>query len=135
MRKVSIQAAEKFHAGQPFKSKNTEVRIETYSNFIQVRMFLFGNVIAQRDLFDCDFQITTSGWPTSTTKSRLNALSSVYSQGNYDLHVHIHRGQIYLCNRPWSGEPTYVGEWRQLHGLETPTTEELTEALSRLSLD
>ena len=135
MRKVSIQAAEKFHAGQPFKSKNTEVRIETHNTFTPVRMFLYGRVIAQRDIHDWDFQISTTGFPTMLTKSRLNALGSKYSQGNYDLHIYTYRGQIYLSGQPWSGEPTYVGEWHELHGLETPTTEELTEALSQLRWD
>lgn len=57
-------------AGKRFRSKNTTVEsIQGASN-----MFLFNNLIAVKE--GGEIRISNAGWPTNTTRNRLNAILS-----------------------------------------------------------
>jgi hypothetical protein len=91
MRKVTEKAVNAFTRGRRFTSKNTSVVVDDRGG---VSLCLFGNVIATRDERP-QVSITTAGWPTTTTKERLNGLPGV--------RVHTTRGQLYLNEEPWDG--------------------------------
>lgn len=62
---------------------------------------LHGNVIAEwRDPTRSELWITNAGWPTVTTRERLNALPGVS--------VTQHKGKQYLNGVEWNGEWTKV---------------------------
>ena len=85
---------EAFIDGTPFRRDNTEVRVTDYS----VSIYLFGNKIAYRNE-DGTF-ISSCGWPTNTTKDRLNALPNV--------RIHQLKGMWYLNGNKWDGSSTRV---------------------------
>lgn len=91
MSKISEQAADAFVNNYSYKNNNTEVII-CAGNI--TRLFLHRNLIAEKD--DKGTRITTCGWNTSTTKSRLNALPGVY--------VTTIKGELYLNDKFWDGE-------------------------------
>ena len=70
MRKVTEQAVAAFMNGYNFKSGNTEVRDSA--------MYLHGNKIAEWR--DGELWITNAGWPSNTTKERLNGIPGVSIQ-------------------------------------------------------
>lgn len=93
MKRIDEQVAKAFLAGrQRTFSKNTQVYTGTDGN---VWLMLFGNPIARRD-GDRIF-ITTSGWPTKTTLSRLNALPGVLTRNAKSI------GGLHLNGKPWDG--------------------------------
>ena len=73
MRKIAQDAARAFCDNRKFSRSNTQVRISTtIGDQPMTELILHGHVIARRrngQLF-----VTLAGWPTPTTKSRLNAL-------------------------------------------------------------
>ena len=73
MRKIAQDAARAFCNHRKFNRDNTQVRTGvTIGNQPMTELILHGNIIARRrngQLF-----MTLAGWPTPTTKSRLNAL-------------------------------------------------------------
>lgn len=71
MKKISYDAAVAFKEGQKFKRSNTEVLLGRRS----VSLYLYNNRIAR----ECDgvLQIGMCGWPTQTTRDRLNVLLRV----------------------------------------------------------
>lgn len=102
MSKISQDAARAFENSQPFKRGNTEVVVESTTeqpgNDAPLQepttyLLLHGNVIA----FDGPYGrfVTCAGWPTQTTKSRLNALAGV--------EVKTVKGQLMLNGEPWHG--------------------------------
>jgi hypothetical protein len=104
MRKISQDAADSFHADKNFKNGNTQVISEDCGNV--VRLYLFGNCIAQRTPLATT--ITTDGWMTNTTKERLNALNGV--------HINQEKGKWYLNGEPWNGDNVIIGAfgiWRE----------------------
>ena len=97
-----------FIDGTPFRRDNTEVRVTDYA----VSIYLFGNKIATRYIglglmFDVkkpnEVIITNCGWPTNTTKDRLNALPNV--------RINQLKGVWYLNGEKWDGS-TRVVCWR-----------------------
>jgi hypothetical protein len=91
MNKISRKAAAAFVEGKSFDnnySGNTQVYVE---NDGWVRMYLFDNEIARRK--DDKTWISTAGYPTRTTKMRLNELPGV--------HIHHHKYELYLNNQLW----------------------------------
>ena len=75
MRKVTRQAAEAFIAGKSRSIGNTMVVVAEDT----VIMLLHGNVIAKRAVDNTkQFEVTLAGWPTPTTKERLNGLLTSY---------------------------------------------------------
>ena len=67
------------------------------------RLYLHGNLIAEHRVDGV--WITNAGWPTPTTKDRLNAINEVsIHQKNYGW---------YLNGNPWDGEWVRIGSTKQ----------------------
>ena len=90
-KKVSTTIADAWFRGEAKRLSNTETDGET--------IWLFGNAIAWWTGPD-RFTITTAGYPTVTTKERLNALPGVQ--------VHQHKGELYLDSKRWNGKETVI---------------------------
>ena len=90
MRKITHQAIDAFQRGQYFNSVNTIVEVEG-----NVNLYLYNNLIASWNPILGTLHITDSGWPTLTTKERLNGLPGV--------HVYEKAGQLYLNGSKWNG--------------------------------
>jgi hypothetical protein len=95
MRKITEQAALAFLRRENFKLSNTEVKVEDNV----VRMYLFGNLIAQKTPLATT--ITNCGWSTPTTKERLNGLSNVS--------IVQKKGYWYLNGKLWDGKNIIIG--------------------------
>ena len=89
MRKVSKEAASALLGYRKYNNGNTKVKL--YPKYSE--MTLFGNAIARFYLEGNELYIRTAGWPTITTKDRLNAfcIISVWTE-DY---------QMYLNGQPW----------------------------------
>ena len=73
MSKISNDAAHAFNGGYDFKRSNTEViKYDT-----EIRMYLHNNLIAKKIYGDGTY-LSSCGWETATTKSRLNAILDLY---------------------------------------------------------
>jgi len=75
MRKITQNAANAFIAGRPFASGNTTVTINSEG---YIAMYLHGNLIARRPMLSREVEMTLAGWPTVTTRERLNGLCQSY---------------------------------------------------------
>lgn len=96
MRKITKDAADAFHAGLKFRHGSTEVKVEDNV----VRMYLFGNLIAQKTPLATT--ISDGGYGQSaTTKERLNGLNNV--------RIVQKKGRWYLNGKIWDGENTIIG--------------------------
>lgn len=95
MQQITRLMREAFQESKPFKKDNTEVRVTDFGTYI----YLFKNRIAHKDNYG-NIYITTSGWPTRTTKDRLNALPGVS--------INQHKGYWYLNGNKWDGSTTMV---------------------------
>lgn len=95
MQKITKLMRDAFMSNTNFKSDNTEVRVTEQCTSI----YLFGNRIAYKNNED-NMYITTCGWPTRTTKDRLNALPNV--------HITQLKGMWYLNGEKWDGSSTSV---------------------------
>jgi hypothetical protein len=71
MRKITEQAVSAFLSGRPFHQANMVCQPETDG---RVFMYLHGNRIACR-YADGTIKGTLAGWPTVTTRDRLNGLA------------------------------------------------------------
>lgn len=91
MRKIEMQACYAFSHALKFKSGNTETRVA--NGFSQ--LLLHGSVIAQQNLVDGALAITLAGYPTRTTRSRLNALLA---------HLGYTHGIGQRMGTPWIGD-------------------------------
>ena len=97
MRKITEKACRAFQNGNNVTISNTQVKIEDN----MAKMFLWGNLIAKKDLLTGKTLINLQGYNTATTKERLNGLSGVQlTQKNW---------QLYL-----NGEPISSCEWVQV---------------------
>jgi len=102
---ISLAAARALQNGMIFNSTNTTVQGVLTPHGMSWEMRLHGNLIAyitapvsltgQGLLF-----VSTCGWDTQTTRSRLNALSGVRVQRI--------RGVLHLNGEPWDGEKIAV---------------------------
>jgi hypothetical protein len=93
-RKATLQAAQAFVDGEKLKLENTEVRVEDG----KVRLYLFGNLIAER--YAGRLKISSAGCDANITRERLNGLPRV--------NIYVKRGQWYLNSEPWNGGWTEV---------------------------
>ena len=95
MRKITEEAISAFLAGQDFHKSNTQVVVSEN----ETSLFLHGNKIAKLDNKGV-LSITTAGWPSPTTRERLNGLPgvSVYQKDH----------TLYLNNQEWDGSWTEV---------------------------
>ncbi len=75
MRKITRAACDAFLHGRDWSSGNTSVIVNG-----AVRMYLHGNLIAEMrngdDLHKRTIRVTLAGWPTPTTRERLNGILS-----------------------------------------------------------
>ncbi len=78
MRKITEKVSRAFFAGEPLTTGNTGVTVEGDS----VRMYLHANLIAHKNRGA--LLITLAGWPTPTTRERLNGLLEI---GGYNERV------------------------------------------------
>jgi hypothetical protein len=79
MRKIEQQLRAAWQLGPPLNISNSAVT----QNGKEIRLVLFGNVIAERHYDKPGFSFTLAGWNTPTTRSRLkNVLGlDVYNKG------------------------------------------------------
>ena len=90
MRKITRSAYQAFISKEPFAKSNTTVQVSEDGG---VQLLLFGNTIAKQK--DGTLSITTAGYPTNTTKERLNAFPGV--------RIHQSKGVWYLNDLFWDG--------------------------------
>lgn len=72
MRKITHDATDAFIHGIDFRRDNTEVAPTDRS----IALYLHGNRIARGDMETGKITLTLAGWPTVTTRERLNGLLS-----------------------------------------------------------
>ena len=71
MRKITKEVVEAFFSWKDYRKGNTTVCVA----FGRVEMRLFGHMIAYNENFkNKGVFITNAGWPTNTTKERLNGI-------------------------------------------------------------
>ena len=77
-RQITKQAVKAFMQGENFKLSNTEVK----ANCKEIKMYLFGNCIAER--VGERIRVTLAGYNTNTTRERLNGIPNCkISQKNF----------------------------------------------------
>jgi hypothetical protein len=94
MRQITIESVDAFNNNRPFKKSNMEVTV--YND--KTCLWLFGNCIATKE--GGSIRITDCGWPTVTTKERLNGLDGVS--------INQSKGQWYLNGEKWDGRLTTI---------------------------
>lgn len=75
MRKIEAETIAAVRRGQCWRKGNMEVWVSPESGVIRVK--LHGNTIATRTLAG-EWAFTLAGWPTPTTRSRINALARAF---------------------------------------------------------
>lgn len=96
MRKITKDAIEAFLNGDSFSRSNTKVEIELDK---EVVLSLFTHPIATK-LPNGEILVTNAGYPTVTTKERLNGIPGVSIQQR--------KGQWFLNGSPWDGAWIHV---------------------------
>lgn len=91
MRKITREALQAFINKEPFSKSNTTVHV---SEDGEVTLLLHGNSIAKQ--VNGVLSICSAGWPTNTTKERLNSLPGV--------RIHSANGVWYLNGMYWDGD-------------------------------
>lgn len=102
MRKITEQAARALLTRTPFKSGNTQVKItaEANSDTPVARMYLHGNLIAE--LRGYNLHATLAGWPTPTTRERLNGICNLAGvPGFYQRDHRQFRGEWEIDSDEW----------------------------------
>ena len=97
-KKITTESIKNFLDGVPFKKSNMEVSREGTIYYLK----LFDNKIAAR-LSDGRIWITNAGWPTKTTKERLNALPGV--------NIVQKDCEWFLNGMAWNGKPIFVNKF------------------------
>jgi hypothetical protein len=91
MKQVTRNSVDCLLSGGTKRFSNTLV--ETVGNIS--KMYLFGNLIAIFDHSTSKLEIRNAGWPSNTTKERLNGLPNV--------RIHQHKWEWYLNGNLWDG--------------------------------
>lgn len=78
MRKIEQNMIEAIQSGKSRTFGNTTVA--TYGLHDPIHVYLHGNRIAE--LSQSELLLTLAGWPTATTRSRLNALLRAFAPGS-----------------------------------------------------
>lgn len=99
---INEEMAQAFTTGKTKSKGNTVIQVRNWqdTDVEFVIMLLHGNPIARREIASGKLFITLGGYPTPTTKARLNALPGVS--------VRIKAGQVYLNGEKWDGFWTEV---------------------------
>ena len=126
MRKIAQDAARAFCNHRKFSRANTQVRTSTtIGDQPMTELLLHGNVIARRrngQLF-----VTLAGWPTITTKSRLNALIEECHQSPRIIRFFQQNNEQYLGNvigDRWTRQIDSRG-WYKVHDWNPNTMRDL----------
>jgi hypothetical protein len=95
-RQITDEIVRAFMNGENKKKSNSEVKADCTG----VRMYLFGNLIAER--VGNRIRITMAGYPTTTTRERLNGIPGVsLTQKNYKQYLNgkeIKTDEFYINN-------------------------------------
>lgn len=102
MRQATIKIVSAFLRGESLKVNNTKTDGQS--------LWLWDNEIAQKR--ENGLWITNAGWPSATTKERLNGLP--------DVSIIQKKGQWYLNGHAWDGEWVHVESFT---GVEVPEVE------------
>jgi len=92
MRKIEEQMLSAWYGEKEFSSTNTFIIITRQK---VMELYLHHNLIAKKDLKTRKVEITNAGWPSNTTKSRLNCLPYV--------HIQQKNFEWFLDDKPWDG--------------------------------
>jgi hypothetical protein len=90
MRKIEERMVAAIKSEKPFRESNTEV-LPVWSGdneqsvVLGVKVFLFGNCIAQITPSEKRIDLHTCGWDTVTTTSRMNAILGSLTDGAFDV--------------------------------------------------
>ena len=90
MRKIEERMVAAIKSEKPFRESNTEV-LPVWSGaseqnvVVGVKVFLFGNCIAQITPSEKRIDLHTCGWDTVTTTSRMNAILTGLTDGAFDV--------------------------------------------------
>ena len=119
MRKITQEALRAFDEGKKFKKGNTQVRVcGATEKPERIELLLHGNVIAYNEYvypkhtvpssfgdryYFKKLWITSAGWPTNTTKERLNGFNGV--------NIYQKDFQWYVNGEAWDGEPKYIASY------------------------
>lgn len=96
MKQVTKQTIAAFKENRSIRVNNTEV----IANGAIVGLYLFGNLIAEKNKVTGITKITNAGWFSNTTKERLNGLPGVSIAQN--------KGKWYLNGELWDGKWTPI---------------------------
>ena len=97
MRKITEEAVNAFNNSLPFKKASMEVEVLPNVTIMK----LHGNEIAYRyNDPERTLSITHCGWPTRTTKDRLNSIDGV--------NIYQENGKWFLNGKEWDGKLTDV---------------------------
>ena len=96
MRKITRSAYQAFINKKPFTKSNTAVQVSEDGS---VTLSLHGNTIAKQ--VNDTLSITSAGWPTNTTKERLNSFPNV--------HIRQSKGAWFLNGTYWDGDWITIG--------------------------
>lgn len=96
MRKITQHTINAFLNDNPIKESNTEVILNANFGNPYTELYLFGNLIAQKQIGGKKITITNAGWKSKTTKERLNALPNVSIQQK--------KGEWFLNGQKWDGD-------------------------------
>ena len=109
MRKITRLAARAFIEGRSFNRDNTSVRIEERipeDSHPNRRLYLHNNLIAEYTNAS-SLRITLAGWPTTTTRERLNGLLTELGkregiwQRNHEQYYGTHDDNIEIDSSEW----------------------------------
>lgn len=114
MRKVTKDAVQAFYRGERFKRGNTQVIVTEHNGQHLSQFYLHGNVIAEHYINSDSVHFTLAGWPTVTTRERVNGILHGYG---YAVRQHNHqqilvkRGEYVqdIDNSDWYTVTTYSG--------------------------
>lgn len=115
MRQIEVAMAAAIRDQRPWRRSNTEVRVivgNSVYGYPLIQVYLFGNCVA--DLYRDRYIFRDCGWPTVTTRSRLNA---VFWAVNLRWLMYQRNWQQYLSGPEFGGEVPFFGEYT--HELST----------------
>lgn len=113
MRVADKEMIAAIRAGKPKVVQNTRVRWFQSDNNQMAIVSLHGHTIARVTLYDgkvIGLQCTLAGWPTPTTRSRLNALCQAFGMGNFSRFGQT-KGVQYYNDRRTGDRPISPTEW------------------------
>ncbi len=117
MRKIEQQMIAAIRAGKSWSNGNTRVAGTDHAVGIgphedTCSVYLHGNWIAHVDLSRGAVRFTLAGWPTPTTRSRINALLKEFVHDNS--YVGQRAGvQVFASPHNWQGDVISAHEWVQ----------------------